>query len=94
MHVIIRNYSGQGASELFDALAQHEDDVQRLISGVPGFISYSAVRSNGGGYTVTACQDQAGTDESTRRAAGWVRENVGAHVDPPLVSEGSTVLSF
>jgi hypothetical protein len=94
MHVIIRSYSGQGASELFDALAQHEDDVQSLISGVPGFISYSAFRSNGGGHTVTACEDKEGTDESTRRAAGWVRENVGVTVDAPLVSEGSTVLSF
>jgi len=94
MHVIIRSYSGHGASELFDALAQNEDDVQSLISSVPGFISYSAFRSNGGGHTVTACHDKAGTDESTRRAAEWVRDNVEAHVDPPLVSEGSSVLSF
>ena len=94
MHVIIRSYSGQGASDLFDALAQNEDDVKNLIGSVPGFISYSAFRHNGGGHTVTACQDKAGTDESTRRAAGWVQENVSAHVDPPVVSEGSTVLSF
>lgn len=94
MHVILRSYSGQGASELFDALARNEDSVKSLISSVPGFISYSAFRHNGGGHTVTACEDKAGTDESTRRAAGWVRENVAARVDPPVVSEGNTILSF
>jgi len=94
MHVVIRSYSGPGASDLFDFLAENEDDVKGLIGTVPGFISYSAIRSNGGGQTVTACQDKAGTDESSRRAAEWIRENLGVQVDPPAVSEGSTVLQF
>ncbi len=94
MHVVIRSYSGQGASDLFDALAEKEADIKSLIGTVPGFISYSAIRSNGGGQTVTACQDKAGTDESSRRAAEWIRENLGARVDPPAVSEGDTVLHF
>jgi hypothetical protein len=95
MHVIIRSYSGQGASDLFDVLAQREDDVKSLIGTVPGFISYSAFRNNGGGgQTVTACQDKAGTDESSRRAAAWIQENLDVPVDPPAVSEGSTVVHF
>jgi len=94
MHVMIRSYSGQGASDLFDVLAEREDEVKSLIGSVPGFISYSAFRSNGGGQTVTACQDKAGTDESSRRAAEWIRENLGARVDPPAITEGSTVLHF
>jgi hypothetical protein len=94
MHVVIRSYSGQGASDLFDALAEREADVKGLIGTVPGFISYSAIRSNGGGQTVTACQDKAGTDESSRRAAEWIRENLGVPVDPPAVTEGSTVVNF
>jgi hypothetical protein len=94
MQVLIRSYSGQGASELFDALAEREEDVKDLISTVPGFISYEAFRSNGGGQTVTVCQDKAGTDESTRRAAEWVKENMSVTVDPPTVTEGSTVLHF
>jgi len=94
MHVMIRSYSGQGASDLFDVLAEREDEVKSLIGSVPGFISYSAFRSNGGGQTVTACQDKAGTDESSRRAAEWIRENLGVGVDPPTISEGSTVLHF
>ena len=94
MHVIVRSYSGQGASDLFDALAEKEDEVKSVIGTVPGFISYSAFRNDGGGQTVTACQDKAGTDESSRRAAEWIRENLSVRVDPPVVSEGSAVLHF
>ncbi|MEA2161684.1 MAG: hypothetical protein QOD66_4064, partial [Solirubrobacteraceae bacterium] len=46
------------------------------------------------GRTVTVTQDKAGTDESSRRAAEWVKENIDVTVDPPAVSEGSTVLHF
>jgi hypothetical protein len=35
-----------------------------------------------------------GTDESSKRAAGWVQENVSGTVDPPSITEGSTVLEF
>ncbi len=94
MHVVTRSYSGQGAAELFDALRQREEDVKGVISTVPGFISYAAFLSDSGGHTVTVCQDKAGTDESSRRAAEWVKENVGVTVDPPTIVEGDTVLHF
>src|SRR5437764_13767302 len=92
MYVVVRGYSGQGAYELFDLLGQREADVKSLISGVPGFVSYAAVSTGGGGTTVTVCQDKTGTDESSRRAAEWVKENVSTTVDPPAITEGSTVL--
>ena len=94
MYVVIRSYSGQGAVELFDALGKSEEDVKNLITTVPGFISYEAFRSHGGGQAVTVCEDRAGADESSRRAAEWVKENVGVTVDPPTVTEGSTILHF
>ena len=95
MHVVVRSYSGQGVSELFEAMAQREDDVKELITGVPGFVSYAAFRSDDGVMTVTACQDKAGTDESSNRAAAWIKENVtDASVDPPQITEGSTFIQF
>jgi hypothetical protein len=94
MYVVVRSYSGQGASELFDLLGQREEDVKALISGVPGFVRYAAFRSGDGGMTVTICEDNAGTDESSRRAAEWVQENVSTPGDPPVITEGSTVLEF
>ena len=90
MYVVIRTYSGQGGSELFDALTERAEDVRDVISTVPGFTSYEAFRTDGGGQTVTVCQDKAGTDESSRRAAEWVKENISVTVDPPTVTEGST----
>jgi hypothetical protein len=95
MYVVVRNYSGPGASELFDLLGQREQDVKDLIGGVSGFVSYAAFRSGGdSGMTVTVCQDKAGTDESSRRAAEWVKENVSTTGSAPVITEGSTVLQF
>ena len=95
MYVVVRTYSGQGASELFDLLGQREGDVKNLIGGVPGFVTYAAFRSGeDSGTTVTVCQDKAGTDESSRRAAEWVKENVSTTGNPPVITEGSTVLQF
>jgi hypothetical protein len=94
MYVVIRTYSGNGATELFDLLGQREADVRELIGGVPGFITYAAFRTNDGGGTVTVCEDKAGTDESSRRAAGWVQENATTAVDSPRITEGNTVIQF
>jgi hypothetical protein len=94
MHVVLRSYSGQGATELFDVLGQREEDVKAVLTGVPGFVSYTAVRTQGGGVTVTVCQDKDGTDESSRRAAEWVKANVGTTVDAPTITDGSAVLQF
>ena len=94
MHVVIRSYSGQGAPELFDLIGRRGEDVRTLITGVPGFVSYAAFRAGGGGATVTVCQDKSGTDESSRRAAEWVKENVDTTVDPPAITEGDTFLQF
>jgi hypothetical protein len=94
MFVVVRSYSGQGARELFDLLGERQDDVKDLIGGVPGFVSYAAFRSGDGGMTVTVCQDKDGTDESSRRAAEWVKENVSTSVSPPSITEGDTVLHF
>jgi hypothetical protein len=94
MHAVVRSYSGQGASELFDQLEQRNDEVKELIGGVPGFVSYTAFRSGDGGSTVTVCQDKTGADESSRRAAEWVKENITTTADPPVITEGGTVVHF
>jgi hypothetical protein len=94
MYAVVRTYSGQSASELFELLGQREEDVKALISAVPGFVNYSSVPSGDGGVTVTVCEDKAGTDESSRRAAEWVKDNVSTTASPPAITEGDTVLQF
>jgi hypothetical protein len=94
MHVVVRSYSGEGASEVFDLIEQREDEVRELITGVPGFKSYVAIRSDDGGVTVTVCDDKAGADESTKRAAGFIKDNATGSPGPPTVTEGSPVVQF
>jgi hypothetical protein len=92
MYVVLRRYSDH---TVLDAVASRQADVEEVLRGVPGFIGYYAVRTGTGGFTVTVCQDQAGTAESTRRAAEWVRQNVSAAAgNPPEVSEGEAVINL
>ena len=95
MYAVVRNYSGQGAKELFDLLEQRKSEVETIIRSVTGFVSYTLLRSEDGGVTVTVCQDKTGTDESMRVAKEWIQENaseIGS--SPPSVSEGSVVLQL
>jgi len=94
VYAMVRSYSGNGASELFDQLEQRNDEIKELIGGVPGFVSYTAFRTGDGGSTVTVCEDKTGTDESARRAAEWVKENISATTNPPVITEGGTVAYF
>jgi hypothetical protein len=93
-HTVIRSYDGEGAGELMDLIEQRSDEVREVISSVPGFVSYAAIRSNGGGITVTVCEDKSGTDESTRRAADWVSENADFSVGAPSITEGDAAVEF
>ena len=94
MYAVVRSYSGQGASEVFDLVGERDEEVKTLLGEVPGFVSYAAFRSGDGGVTVTVCEDEAGTEESSRRAAEFVKENLSTTGSPPEITAGSTVLQF
>jgi len=83
-----------GASALGDAMAANASDVEQLVSSVPGFIAYYAIRNGDIVTSVTVCRDKAGTDETTKRAAAWVKENVKGSITPPGINEGDTFISF
>ena len=94
MHAVVRQYSGQGASQLFDELEGKAEDVERLIRSVPGVVSYTLFRTGDGGTSVTVCQDKAGADESVRLAAEYISQNVTAQASRPVVFEGDTILQI
>jgi hypothetical protein len=75
MHAISRSYSGPGASELVDRNLAASDEVEGLLRGVEGLVSYTLFRTEDGGVTVTVCEDKAGTDESLRVAREWIAAN-------------------
>lgn len=89
MHAVTRTYSGQGASELVDRILAASDEVEGLLRGVKGFVSYTLFRTEDGGVTVTVCQDKAGTDESLGVARDWVAANASnIDVGAPSITEG------
>jgi len=93
MYAVVRTYRGERrSSSTFSGSGTRTS--RALISGVPGFINYVAVRSGDGGVTVTVCEDKAGTDESSRPMAERVKENVSTTADPPAITERDTVLQF
>ncbi len=95
MHAVTRFYTGPGATELFDALEAHKDDVAAKIRAVPGFVSYTLLRTEDGGVSVTVCKDAAGADASLAVARTWIAENLPKlKVNPPGVAQGSVILNL
>ena len=94
MYGVMRYYAGPGAKELFDVLEARKEEVETLIRGVNGLVSYSLIWLDNAGVSVTVCQDKAGCDQSVQLAAQWVRENVTTSSNPPMVSEGSVILQI
>ena len=95
MYTIVRSYFGNGAKELFDVVEKNKADVEKIMRSVKGFVSYALVRSEGGGFSVTVCNDKAGTDESLEKARDWIAKNAaGIGMAAPKVSEGSIVVDL
>ena len=93
MQVVIREYSGKGAKELFDVLEKNKAEVESLLRSVKGLVSYTLARSSDGGFSVTVCQDQAGIDESVQKARDWVAKNAAhAGASAPQVSKATVIV--
>lgn len=93
MHLVVRTYSGPNTTAIFDVIDARQDSIRELLEGVPGFVSYVAGRTaDGGAVTVTVCEDEVGTEESSRRAAEWIEENWQGMADPsdtPAITEAT-----
>jgi hypothetical protein len=93
MHAVVRTFHGAGAKQLFDLLETRKGDVEALMRGIKGFASYTLMRTDDGGLSVTVCQDKAGTDQSVDLARDWVKKNAaGTGVGSPTYTEGSVIL--
>jgi len=92
MHATMRYYPGN--TGLADQLAGRADEIRSVISEVPGFQAYYLVRLDDATVSITVCDDEAGTAESTRVAASWIEENMpDLAASPPMVSGGTVTLS-
>ena len=92
MHATMRYYPGN--TELADQLATRADEIRSVIGAVSGFRAYYVLRLDDATVSITVCDDEAGTTESTRVAAEWIRENMPElAASPPMVSSGTVTLS-
>jgi hypothetical protein len=95
MRVVIRNYAGSGAKELFDRIEQNSGDIEGLLRGINGFVSYTLARAGDGGFSVTVCNDQTGIDESVQVAKNWIQQNAAdITAAPPEITEGDVSLQL
>ena len=94
MYATVRVYPSK--SQLAAELRANEESVKGVISAVPGFQAYYFVDTpDGGGASITVCDDQAGAEASNRAAAAWIAENLaGQSIAPPTISAGEVVIAF
>lgn len=94
MNTTVRIY--RNAHQLADALIGRRTDVEKLIRSVKGFKSYQLIRTgDGGALSITACDDQAGCEESNRLAAEYLRDNLpGITAGKPEMISGEAIIAF
>ena len=93
MYASIRRYktSPGAAAELAQRVNQ---GFVPIISAAPGFIAYYVVDAgNDAVASVSVFQDQAGSEESNRMAADWVKENIASLLPaPPEITAGAVTV--
>jgi hypothetical protein len=92
MHVTIRRYK-INTDDLSAIAATAQRGFVPILESSPGFVAYYGVDSGHNTITtISVFEDQAGADESNRRAAAWVKENLAQYVEgPPEVSSGEVL---
>ena len=91
MYAVIRRYSG--VAKLISELGKRQAEVRAIMTDGPGFISYYAIRDGEALATITVCKSRADAEESTRRTASWIRDNLaGVRVTPPEAIGGEVFI--
>jgi len=91
MYATIRRY--EGVTNPSEAARRVNEGFVPLISQVPGFVAYYWVDAGDGVMiSASAFKDQAGAEESNRRAADWVQKNLASLLpNPPQITAGEIV---
>ncbi len=92
MYAAIRSYETIDANEV-TRRANH--GFVPILRGTPGFVAYYIVDGGGGKLaSISIFEDKAGAEESTRRAAEWVADNLAELVvRAPVVLAGEVAVA-
>ncbi|HEU5430025.1 MAG TPA: hypothetical protein VFU81_00090 [Thermomicrobiales bacterium] len=92
-YLAIRQYQLAPGHTMDELAAAVEGGFLPIVRAVPGFREYFLVETGEGTASISVFTDQAGAEESTRRAADWVQQNLaGFFAGPPTVTTGTVWL--
>ncbi|MFG2478297.1 hypothetical protein [Streptomyces fagopyri] len=93
MYAAVRRY--EGVSDSAEAARLVNEGFVPLMRQVPGLVAYYWIDAGDGVMVSTSVfQDQAGAEDSTSRAADFVRDNLAPLLpNPPQVMAGEVVAS-
>ena len=91
MYVTVRRY--EGVTDPAEAGRRVNEGFLAIISKVPGFVAYYWVDAGGGVMISTSIfENQSSAEESTKRAADYVREKMASLLPkPPQITAGEVV---
>jgi hypothetical protein len=91
MYATVRRY--ESVTDPNEAGRRVNEGFVPLVSQIPGFVAYYWVDAGGGVMISTSVfQDKAGAEESNRRAAEWIRQNLDPLLpNPPQITAGEVV---
>jgi hypothetical protein len=93
MHGVLRYYT-LDAKNVNEVVRRVAEGGVPILKAIPGFVAYTMMDA-GQGHLVTysVYESKTGTEESTKRAAAWVKENIASMLpNPPRVLEGEVRL--
>ena len=95
MYISIRKYKLNDPKTRGELTRQINDIFLPQISKAPGFVSYYAVDAGSATLaTVSVFESQAGTEESNRQAADFVKKNLPALASGPQeITSGEVIAS-
>jgi hypothetical protein len=90
MYVAVRRYEGVDQGTVDEVMRRVNEGFVPIISQVAGFVAYYALDAGGGVVaSISVFQDRTGAEESSRRAADWVRQNLASLLpNAPQVTVG------
>ena len=92
-YLAIRQYQLASGHTMEELAALVESGFMPIVKQVPGYQEYFLVGTDGGVISISVFADQTGAEESTRRAADWVQQNLASFfTGPPTVTTGSVWL--
>lgn len=93
MYTTIRQYKVPNPQDIEEIARRAGEGFAPLIRQEPGFVAWYLVHRERDVLTsVTVFEDRAGAEDSTNRAAAWIRENLADLLpNPPIVTGGPVV---